>query len=214
MKETKLSRMNVRDARTAAIFTDPKLRRILIWFVPRPRSVAEAAVALGMDIRRAHHYVTRLAGLGLLVIVETRHRAGRAVKYYRAVAKSFFVPHELAPRGFGDALAQELRTSLAAGLARSDGGILFAAAKGGSPRGKIVGGGAQAVEMWRVLRLRPRALAALRHDLNALLNRYQRAEGGGGSLFLVHAAFAPKLAGEGIADNDLTVADTFPALRG
>ncbi|MBV9881913.1 MAG: hypothetical protein JO276_02795 [Sphingomonadaceae bacterium] len=205
MKAGKLSRVHVRDARTAAIFTDPRLRRILLWFTRSPKSIGETAALLGMDLKRTHYYVRKLVRLGLLFVAEERARAGRPILHYRAAGDSFFVPSEVAPKGFGEELARELRESLAIEAARSEGGILFTAAKGGSPRGRVVGqrGAAGAVEMWRVLRLAPKQAAALKRDMTALLNRHQKiAAERGGTAYLVHAAVAPRLVASGLADNE------------
>jgi hypothetical protein len=164
------------------------------------------AIATGMDLRRTHYYVQRLKALGLLNVAEERARAGRPIKLYRAIGDSFFVPHEAALKGFGDDLALELREGLSRERSRSDGGILFTAFEDGSPRGRMIGGhnaSTAATEMWRVLRLQAHEVAALRRDLNAVLNRYQRMRPeGGGKLYLVHAAMARRLGSEGPADND------------
>ena len=204
MKEKILNRMVVRDARAAAVFTDPRMRRLLLWFVRRSRSVGEAATAWEMDPKRAHYYVRRLVGLGLLLVVEQRARAGRPIKYYRAASNSFFIPSDAAPKGFGEELARELREGLAQEFGRGDGGMLFTAARNGSPRGRMVRGSAappRAVELWRVLRMRPRDMAALTREINALFNRYQRDMPAGGDIYLVHAALALRGEGDGVADN-------------
>jgi hypothetical protein len=204
MKPAKLNRMMVENPRTAAVFTDPRLRRLLLWFVRRPASVAQAATAWDMDPRRAHYYVQRLERLGLLRVVETKARAGRPIKLYRAAGDSFFVPAEAAPRGFGDELIREVRAGLELEFARSEGGMLFTAARNGSPLARIVrprGDPPRAREFWRVLDLQPGDVEALTRDINALFNRYQRAATGGGQTYLVHAAYALRQASDGVADN-------------
>jgi hypothetical protein len=196
--------MIVRDERAALLFTRPRQRRLLLWFARREKSVGEAAAALGMDLKRAHYFVRRLVDLGLLVVVGERRRAGRPVSLYRAAADSFFIPHVAAPRGFGDDLAGELRESLARELMDGEGGMLFIANKDGAVRGRLVGaeGPHGGTEMWRILRLRREDVAALRRDLTALLNRYQRQPGAaGGDVYLVHAAVARRLAPSGLVDN-------------
>jgi hypothetical protein len=206
MKDEILSRMTVRDERAALLFTQPQQRRLLLWFARRPKSVGEAAAALGMDLKRAHYFIRRLADLGLLVVAGVRARAGRPVKLYRAAADSFFIPHVAAPRGFGDDLIVELRESLARELMNGEGGMLFTANRDGAVRGRLVGsaGPSGGTEMWRVLRLRREEVAALRRDLVAVLNRYQRQTGAaGGDVYLVHAAVARRLAGSGLVDNPL-----------
>jgi hypothetical protein len=205
MKPPKLSRVVVEGQRAAAVFTDPRLRRLLLWFIRHPASVSDAANAWDMDPRRAHYYVQRLERLGLLRVVEVKARAGRPIKLYRAAGDSFFIPSPAAPKGFGEDLAREVRHGLELEFARGEGGMLFTAAKNGSPRGRIVrakGVPPRAREFWRVLTLRPQDVDALTRDINALFNRYQRgAATAGGQTYLVHAAYAQRLASDGVADN-------------
>jgi len=205
MEGQKLSRAVVTRPEAARVFGNPMLRRLLLWFSREPRSVGEASLAIGIDIRRVHYQVRRLEALGLLRAVGSRSRAGRPVRLYRAVARSFFVPFDAAPAGFGDALTVELRETLAMELARGGGGMLFRASLAGSVRGRIVlddrrrGG---ATEMWRVLRLDPSQADALKLELRALLNRYQREPGGAAVRnYLIHAALAPRQSKGGLTDN-------------
>lgn len=197
--------MVVRDLAAARVFSDPLLRRLLLWFSVAPRSVGEAAAAIGMDIRRMHYHVRRLAERGLLAETGIRRRAGRPIKLYRAAAGSFFIPFDAAETAFGDSLSAELREALVNEQARSDGGMLFRATRAGSVRGRIVidnrrrGAGA---ELWRLLRLSPAQADELAADLKALLNRYQRQSGGErGRTYLVHAALAPRRDGLHLVDN-------------
>lgn len=204
MKEQKLSRVVIDDPRRARVFTDPKLRRILLWFTRTPKAANEAAIALGMDLRRLHYHLGRLTALGLLREVGQQRRPGRPIRLYRAAGDSFFIAHDAVTKGFGDDLAAELRGSLNARLGLYGGGILFSATAQGAARGRIVRapeGVADAFEAWRILRLTPGDLAALRQELNAVLNRFQRRSGGGGRIYLVNAAAAPRLAGERAVDN-------------
>ena len=175
----------------------------MLWFTRSPKSLAQAAAELGMNLQRLHYHVGRLTALGLLQVVEHRPRAGRAIKLYRASYDSFFIPDHIAPRGFSDALRDELHEALDDDLGHAGGGLLFTAARNGSARGRRVGGGsAHSVEMWRVLALTPTAYAGLRDEMNALLNKYQRrAEAPGATPYLVNATLARRSSPEGIADN-------------
>lgn len=42
------------------------LRRIVLSFVGKPRTVGEIAAQAGADLKRLHHHVTKLHGLQLL----------------------------------------------------------------------------------------------------------------------------------------------------
>lgn len=207
MKRTKLNRVHIRDARAAAVFTDPRMRRFLLWFAREPKSVGDAARAFSMDPKRAHYFVTRLAELGLLTASHAQPRAGRPIRYYRAAGDVFFIPNDVAPKGFGELLARELREGLFREFSRSDGGMLFTAARNGSPRGRLVGRRGDATEMWRVLRLSRDNAEALARDMASLLNRYQaRAQDQGGAVYLVHAAMARRVRGDDFADNEAAAA--------
>lgn len=204
MKDQKLSRLVVTDPRMAAVFTNPNQRRILLWFTGRARSAGEAAVALGMDLRRLHYHLVRMKTLGLMREVGQLRRAGRPIKLYRAAGDSFFISHEVVVKGFGDDLATELRTSLGEQVSRSGGGILFRATAAGSARGRIVrsrGETGSAFEAWRVLRLSSPDLGSLQQELNAVLNKYQRRNNADGEIYLVHAAAAPRLTSLQAVDN-------------
>jgi hypothetical protein len=205
MKVAKLNRVIVTDSRAAAVFTDPRLRRLLMWFVRHPASVGDAAIAWEMDPRRAHYYVQRLERLGLLRVVAVRARAGRPIKSYRAAGDSFFVPNHAVPKEYGDELSRELRESISGEFSQSDGGMLCTAALNGSPRLRIVRSrkpAKRAQEFWRVLDLHPDDVSLLAHEITALFNRYQRAPAPiGGQTYLVHAAIARRLDQDGMADN-------------
>lgn len=189
----------------ARIFGNPLLRRLILWFSNEPRSVGAAAAAIGLDIRQVHYHVRRLEALGLLRIVDRKRRAGRAISLYQAAARSFFIPFDVAPAGFGDILSAELRETLAMEFSRGAGGMLFRASRSGSVRGRIVMDERRrgtAIEMWRVLRLAPEQVDALKLDLRTLLNRYQREAGGASAQpYLVHAALAPRQSKGRLADN-------------
>lgn len=70
------------------------------WLKPFMRealSVKAATEELGMTIQAMHYRVQRMLRAGLLEVADVRHRPGRPIKYYRAVARSFRVPLDLVP---------------------------------------------------------------------------------------------------------------------
>ena len=196
----------VRDPRAAAVFVDPKSRRILMGFVRSPLSVGEATAAFNLNLKSLHYHVRRLVDFGLLVEVGKRPRDGRPIKLYRTVAKAFYVSGDLAPKLFGDDLSREMRECLERRASRTDTGIIFAASRAGAPRARTLvseRGPVAAIEMWRVLRLDPQEADGLRKELLGVLTRYERAAStNGGEVFLVHAALARRAEQGGLADND------------
>jgi hypothetical protein len=203
MEEEMLSRaMTVADARQAAVFTNSRLRRLLMLFAAGPLSVGEAAARSGIELKRLHHHVVRLRRLGLLQVAGERRRAGRPVKLYVTPAPAFFVPDTAAPAPFGERLARELRESLAAERSRSSAeGMLFTLGPGGEPVARTVGEdrtGEGPGEMWQILRLRPADARTLTAELRELLRRYEGTRAEDGPAYLVHAAVVRRT-GAGLA---------------
>lgn len=184
------------------MFADSAKRRLLLAFASAPRSVAEAARLLGLDLRNAHYHVLRLAEAGLLRVVARRARGGRPVKLYRASAAAYLVPLHLLPRPPSEGLAEELRESLARSAQRTEDMMLFTVDPEGRPRARVVrepgSSPADSFESWRILALSPARLRALAADISALLDRYEAMtpEAGARSM-LVHASGAPKLTSPG-----------------
>jgi hypothetical protein len=53
----------------------------------------------------------------------------------------------------------------------------------------------RALDYWKIMRLTPDQRMLLATELTALITRYENASTSAGELFVVHAAFAPKLSG-------------------
>jgi hypothetical protein len=192
-----LSRVKrIGDGRTARmLMEDSPKRRLLLSFVPRARSVSEVAAAEGMTIGSAHHLILSFVRRGLLRVEREAERAGRPIKFYRAVASSYFLPLEFVSGSPGGGLARELRRRLDDELARSDeDGIVFDTDEEGQPRVSWFGDRrrTRAVgEFWQMPRLSEADAIALVRDMGALLDRY-RARSIDGREYLVHAAVVPR----------------------
>ncbi len=61
------------------------------------RSVSEAALQLGETPTATYKRVQRFLNLGLLKVTRSQPRAGKAIRYYRATAESFFIPFRVYP---------------------------------------------------------------------------------------------------------------------
>jgi hypothetical protein len=198
------SSLTIHDPRAAAVFGQSQLRRILLQFAHGPRSIAEVARESGLDMRRLHRDVTRLHGLGLLVVVEERRRAGRAIRLYEALARRFYIPAAALPVSFSRGLALELREALDRDAATAIGGMEFWLDDDGRVSGRIVAQpGASFVPMdsWRILRLSASRAMQLQRELAEVLDRFQREAGATGSVHLVHTAVARRLEQAGATDN-------------
>ncbi|MFB9993349.1 hypothetical protein ACFFLM_15380 [Deinococcus oregonensis] len=87
----------VQNQDAARALSDPNTRRILAPFLERERTISDVKCELGIDKNALLLRVRRLCRVGLLHITREEARAGRAIKYYQAVAPGFFVPYDEAP---------------------------------------------------------------------------------------------------------------------
>jgi hypothetical protein len=76
----------------AARLVDPRARRYLDPYLGRASTVTRAAETLGASVATMWHQTRALVDLGLVVEVRREPRAGRAIRWYRAVADEFEIP--------------------------------------------------------------------------------------------------------------------------
>lgn len=185
----------ITEPRSARLFMEnsPR-RRLLLSLVDRERSVAEVAAAEGLSIGAAHYLLTDFVRRGFAAVTREQKRAGRAIKYYRATACSYFVPLEFVSSSPGAGLAAEMRLLLDEALSRSDDeGVLFYV-EDGDPRVSWFGGRERKMpvaEFWQILRLKEADAVELIEELKILLERYQK-RSGEGRVFLIHSAVVPR----------------------
>src|SRR5262245_40937523 len=185
--------LNVADPRAAAALESPRQRRILLLLVERSRSLSELSRLTQAPLNLLHHHVRKHLSLGLVRIEREERRAGAPVKFYRATARSFFVPADLIKQAPGASQDAQLRESLARSLALSLQGVVYFH-DGQGPRMRLVrepGRRATAAETWLELHLSDAAAGELAEEMRALLHRFQSRPGKGGRCYLVHAAIAP-----------------------
>lgn len=84
----------VSDPRVAPRLLNPKVMHYLGPFLGRESTLSAAAEQLGVSLPRLHYQLRRGLEDGLLEVVRTERRRGRAVQVYRATARAFFVPFE------------------------------------------------------------------------------------------------------------------------
>jgi hypothetical protein len=198
------SQVTVQNPRAAAVFTQSYLRRILLQFAAQPRSIAEVANELQIDIKQLHQIVSKFHRLGLLIITEQRQRAGRAIRFYQASAERFFIPAAATPALFSRGLAKELREALSRDAAIAVKGMLFSLDDDGRVLGQVVenpGAAFVPLDSWRILRLSASRAAELKQEIFSLLDRYQNEIESSGQVFLIHAGMARRLEHRGATDN-------------
>jgi hypothetical protein len=182
----------------AAGLHHPMRPRLLFACARLERSLTELAGELAQPLPMLHYHVRRLVGCGLMQVSRVEPRAGRPVRYYRAVAEAFLVSLADIDEHLGEKLARELRQSLGEEANRRELSLLYYLDPAGQMRVRLVdpegrGRTSRAFEHWKVLRLTPEQRVALAGELTALIARYESATADGkGEAFLVHAAFAPK----------------------
>jgi hypothetical protein len=202
--ENMSSSITIQDPRAAAVFSQSHLRRILLQFALQPRSIAEVASDLQIDIKQLHQIVCKFHRLGLVVVAHERKRAGRAIRLYQATAKSYFIPAAATPGLFSLGLAKELREALAFDAAKAVKGMLFSLDDDGRVLGQVVenpGAAFVPLDSWRILRLSASRAAQLKQEIFNVLDRFQSEIDTSGQVFLVHAGMARRLEHRGATDN-------------
>lgn len=185
-------RFDIRTAAAAAAFANARSRAVLLALAGEERSLRQLAGTTGLRLNLLHYHVTRLQALRLIEVVRSEKRPGRPVKYYRAVARAFFVPARLIGGEVGDKLSAELRERLASARACSGEGTLYFVGDDGGPRMRRIGSDepAEGAELWSLLDLTRTDAAALAAEMKALLGRYRGRAAG--RPYIVHAALVPK----------------------
>jgi DNA-binding transcriptional ArsR family regulator len=172
---------------------------LLLACTRRERSLGELARELGLPFPKAHYHMTKLLDCGLLQVVRTQARQGRPIRYYRAIAEAFLVSSADLSEQVSDRLARELRQSVAQEVNRRESFLRYHLDPSGRPRVRQLdpegrGVTERAMDHWKIMRLTSEQRVALAGELAALITRYEDAQAvDGGELYLVHAAFAPKL---------------------
>jgi predicted ArsR family transcriptional regulator len=187
------SEFRVADAVQAAALENRLRARLLMACASTERSLSDLERLTGQPLSKLHYHVGRLLAAKLLRVSRTQARAGRPIRFFRAVAECFVVPQELLGDLPGDALAAELRGLLQ--MNRGEVALRYAADARGNFTVKLVreesGRAPKAIELWQVFRLSRQQRDALAGELLELFERYGRAEPGSETI-LAHAAFAPR----------------------
>lgn len=187
--------MDIRDQLQAAAFANDLRCRLLLACTARERSLSDLRGELRQPLAKLHYHVGRLLEAGLVTVSRIEPRAGRPIRFYRAVAERFLVPQESLAELPGERWAAELREL----LQRSRGPVRlrYGADASGRMTVNLVRTEEDAqprnFEAWRILSLSARQRATLAKDLAEVLERYAEAEPEAGALpYLTHAAFAPR----------------------
>src|SRR4051812_40758344 len=99
--------LEIKDARTAAVFANRRRVGILLALAGQERSLSELAAFTGERMSLLLHHVRALQAAGLVQVAREQARAGRPIRFYRAIAEAFFVPAEFAAMFPAHRLAEE-----------------------------------------------------------------------------------------------------------
>jgi hypothetical protein len=186
-------RIEITNEAAARVFANERSRLILLALTDRARSPAELSVLTDTPLNLISYHLRRLIEFGLARIEHETPRAGRAIRHYRATAKSFFVPARLTgPLPRQDRTAH-LQAALERSFAGSYSGVLYDHDRG--PRMRIISDGngpRNATDLWHRCMLAPDDVRALSRELFELFDRYARLDRPNGRRHILHAALAPE----------------------
>jgi hypothetical protein len=188
-----LETTTIRDPRAAAVFAAPRQRKLLLAVIEEARSLGELGRLTGTPLNLLHHHMGKFLRLGLVKIAREEARAGAPIKYYRATARSFFVPAELIKAEPGAGLHGQLRELLARSLSRTLQGVVYSH-DGKGARMRLVKDAdprTAPTELWMDLHLNQADAAALAGELRAVLQRFEARSNKRSRRYLIHAAVAP-----------------------
>lgn len=189
-----LDRLDIESERAAAAFSNTRVRALILHLVGHEHSLTQLRPMTGMGLSLLSYHLQRLLKLGLVDISREAARGGRPIKFYRAVAKTFYVPSHLCLVMPGDNLSVELRANLERARRSNYGeGMLYSYEPDVGPRMRRLqdGASANATEIWSVLKLSTAQAGRLAEEMRALIGRYEAGPGKGIS-YLIHAAVAPR----------------------
>src|SRR5665213_1500156 len=181
------------DPAAAKVFANPRQRKLVLALVDRERSLSDLAALTQTPLNLLHHHMRSFLRLGLVAITRRQVRAGAPIKFYRATARAFFVPAELAGGRPSDSMSVRLRAAVDRNLARTVKGVVYSH-DGDGARMRVVRDKdcpATAFEVWLEVHLDEADAATLADELRTLLARFGRRPGASGRAWIVHAAIAP-----------------------
>ena len=99
MKQDDCSRdqILIENPKTAALMFQAKSLELLSVLIESERSLQQISNALEWPLNTCKYQLERLRQAQLVTCTREEARAGRAIRYYRAVASQFFVPYALTP---------------------------------------------------------------------------------------------------------------------
>jgi hypothetical protein len=184
--------LTVKDEAAAAVFASLQQRKIVQTLIPQALTLSALAKATQTPMSLLHYHVSKCMKLGLIHIERTEPRAGRAIKHYRAAARTFFVPSALLPSMPGAEMTRQLRDVLDRHQARTVQGVSYLHDER-HPRLALVkdsSASSAATELWLDVGLAPADAAELFAQMRDLLDRYSKRDKPNQPRYLVHMSSA------------------------
>ncbi|MFM7403436.1 MAG: ArsR/SmtB family transcription factor [Erythrobacter sp.] len=181
--------INIADP-AAAAFASPVQAKIVQTLIGEEMTASRLAGIVQLPLSLLNYHLAKCQKLGLVHIAREQPRAGRALKYYRAAARSFFVPSELLARLPGTDMTRQLRDALDRSQARSVQGVNFTHEEG-HPRMRLVKDPSTAsskIEFWLEMGLTSADAAALIGELRAVVERFAMRGRDSEPRYLLHVA--------------------------
>jgi hypothetical protein len=180
--------MRITDPATAAVFNSLQQRTIVQTLIGEPMSLSSLARETQTPMSLLHYHVSKCLTLGLVKVERVEPRAGRAVKLYRATAKTFFVPSRLLAKLPGAEMNRKLRDAIDLHQARTVEGVNFTH-DGHHPCVFLVkerSARLLSAEIWLDVGLSVEEAASLVAEMKALLERYRVRDANSKPRYLVH----------------------------
>lgn len=181
-----LAQLNIADREAAVLLARPASHRLLAALIDQDCTMSMLVARSGKSYSLVTHHLRRLLAVGLVEIVGTIPRAGRATRVYRAAAQRYFVPAKWCDLLPGDLLMRELREAL--DRARAPLGVLLWSENGPRMRAILADQYPGAQELWLRMRLSPSAAREFSDELAALFRRWHERESASGPVYLALAA--------------------------
>ena len=181
------------DARVAAAFASPRSRAILFALMQSEQSLQGLSKRIGSSLSLLHYHVDKLQKLGLVRTVRQDRRAGRPIKFYSTIARSFLVTGDAEVGSSAAGLQAEMAVALERGGEEFATSTLYSVDDDGTPRmlrlpvksNQGAGG-----EWWWRLNLTRSEADRLSRELRDLIASYTGRQGKKSGKYLCHIAIA------------------------
>ena len=178
-----------------AVFRDPFTRRLLLHCIAEARTASSLREEMESSMNRTHYALRKLLAIGLIIIEREASRAGRAIKYYRAIADCFVISSDRLGLA-NSSLWNELQSNLEKHQSEWPDTVAFGTNQEGKPSQRRIASekrDQKATEMWEISYLTTAQAKQLEADLRAVLAPYRNStKNNRNSQWLIHTAICKR----------------------